>query len=309
MLSTLGSTSAIYAIILLGYVAGKLGAFSPMELRALGKFVLTVAIPALLFTTLSQRPIGDLLHISFLVAYTFGSLAVFFAGVTYARAVQRKSLPIAALSGLGMSSSNSMLIAYPIAQLVVGPTAAVALAMCTVIENVLMQPLMLFIAEAGTASDEGRRHQFMQGLIKLVRNPFFLAIIAGALVSALALDLPDPLLKVAGTLSAATSAVSLFVIGGTLVGIEIKSMVGDVTRVVFGKLLLHPLAILAVAWAMPPMPRDLQLAAIVFGAVPMLSIYPIWGQRFGQEQFCAAALLMTTVVSFFTVSVLLLVVN
>jgi hypothetical protein len=41
-------------------------------------------------------------------------------------------------------------------------------------------------------------------------------------------------------------------------------------------------------------------------AVPMLSIYPVLGQRFGQEKLCSAALLGATVMSFVTLSSVLL---
>jgi len=37
----------------------------------------------------------------------------------------------------------------------------------------------------------------------------------------------------------------------------------------------------------------------------MIGIFPLLAQRHGQEGFCAAALLVTTVASFFTISALL----
>jgi malonate transporter and related proteins len=309
MLNILGSTTSIYAIILLGYLAGRFRLFSQIDFRALGKFVINVAVPALLFTTMSLRPIADVLQVTFLVAYTVGSVAVFLAGAAYARLVQGKSMPVAALSGLGMSSSNSVLIAYPIAHQVVGPAAAVALAMCTAIENMLMQPMMLALAEAGDPRDGAWRRVATQSLARLATNPFIIAIVAGSLVSWFKLELPAPFRQVIGTLGMATAALSLFVIGGTLVGLKLGGMLGDVVLIAFGKLVLHPLSILAVAAMMPPMSPDLRTAAVVFASVPMLSIYPIWGQRFGQERFCAGVLLGTTVFSFLTVSAMLWIVS
>ena len=77
-----------------------------------------------------------------------------------------------------------------------------------------------------------------------------------------------------------------------------------------GKLILHPLAVfvsLAVLprLGMPPLDPDLRMAAIVMAAMPMLSIYPILAQIYGQEDFSAAALLIATAASFFTLSGLL----
>lgn len=296
---------SIYAIVLLGYLAGRIGMFSEADFRALGKFVVNLAVPALLFTAISQRSIVEIAQASFLVPYTAGSLAVFAGGAAYAKYVQRKSRPLAALVGLGMSSSNSALIAYPIAQQVIGPAAAVALAMCTLVENLLMQPAMLALAEGGDANGGGRRGLVMQTLTRLASNPFIIAIAAGSLVSWFKVELPEPVQRVIVPISSTTSALSLFVIGGTLVGLRPPGMFGDVMRIAFGKLILHPLAIVLVASMTPPMPRDLYTAAVIFASVPMLSIYPIWGQRFGEERFCAGVLLGTTLLSFPTVTAIL----
>ena len=47
---------------------------------------------------------------------------------------------------------------------------------------------------------------------------------------------------------------------------------------------------------------QLGTAAVVFSCMPMLSIYPILAHRYHEERFCAAALLVTTVLSFATIS-------
>ena len=46
-------------------------------------------------------------------------------------------------------------------------------------------------------------------------------------------------------------------------------------------------------------------AAVLSAAMPMLGIYPILGQKYGQADLCASALLVTTIASFFTLSSLL----
>ena len=53
---------------------------------------------------------------------------------------------------------------------------------------------------------------------------------------------------------------------------------------------------------LPPADPALRTAAVVFVAMPMLSIYPILAQKYGLEGYCAAALLLATVLSFATIS-------
>jgi sugar fermentation stimulation protein A len=60
--------------------------------------------------------------------------------------------------------------------------------------------------------------------------------------------------------------------------------------------------VFAVTLALPGMTPQLKTIAILNAGMPMMSIYPILGQRYGKEGICAAALIAATAVSFFTIS-------
>jgi hypothetical protein len=72
-----------------------------------------------------------------------------------------------------------------------------------------------------------------------------------------------------------------------------------ISPIVLGKLLLHPLLIFLLLHFLLPVPAWLQVAAVLFACAPMMSIYPIMGQKYGHEGLCAATLLAATVTSFF----------
>ena len=105
--------------------------------------------------------------------------------------------------------------------------------------------------------------------------------------------------------AAACASLSLFVIGGSLVGTRIDRLRGDVLAVAFGKLLVHPVAVLVAVLMLPPMAHELQVAVVLMSAVPMLGIYPILAQQHGHDSMAAAAQLGTTLASFFTLTSLL----
>jgi malonate transporter and related proteins len=89
-----------------------------------------------------------------------------------------------------------------------------------------------------------------------------------------------------------------------LAGLSLKGLAGDIGLIVLGKLLLHPLAVFAMLSFLSFDPT-LKQAAIINASMPMATIYPLLAQKYGQEGLCAAALVATTVVSFFTISGLL----
>ena len=306
MLQTLAITGPIYLVIALGFLAGRAGIFSKLDMRVLGTYVVKFALPALVFTALSQRPVGEVINGRYVLGYAVGSLVVMMAAFGWAWRWQGKSFTLSTLCGLGCSSSNSGFIGYPIAILVAGPSsAAVGLAMCMLVENLLMIPLTLVMADSGRAG-AGKWHRIlMQSLIQLSRNPVILAIVGGLVVSLIGIPITGVLARSINMLAMSSAAVSLFVIGGTLVGLKTKGMRRDVTTIASSKLLLHPMAVGLMMWLVPPSDPTLRAAAVVFAATPMLSIYPILAQRYGFEEMCAAALLLATVMSFVTISIAL----
>jgi malonate transporter and related proteins len=305
MLKTLAITGPIYIVIALGFLAVRFEVFTKPDLRALGQFVVKFALPALVFTALSQRPVRELVDLRYLAAYAIGSLALMLGAFFYARRRQHKGMPLSALFGMGMSCSNSGFIGYPIAVQVLGPeAAAAALAMNMLIENLLMIPLTLALAER-EAGPQQWHAEVLQSLGRLAVNPVILAIFAGFFVSLLDIDLSEPLARTVNMLAMSSTALALFVIGGSLVGLQVEGMRTDVATVAFGKLLLHPLFVFAAVWVLSPADLKLRAAAVVFAGVPMLSIYPILAQKYREEGFSAAALLLTTMLSFVSISVLL----
>lgn len=121
-------------------------------------------------------------------------------------------------------------------------------------------------------------------------------------MAALQLPISGVLARTINMLELSSTAVSLFVIGGTLVGLSTRSMRRDVSAIALGKLVLHPLAVGLMVWWLAPANPALRAAAVVFASVPMLSIYPLLAQKYGHEGLCAAALLGATLLSFVSIS-------
>lgn len=305
MLDILAITGPIFLVIALGYVAGRMRVFAADELRVLGRFVINFALPALLFNALASRPVAEVLNPVYLVAYAAGSVAVVLGAFAFARRVRGRSAPESAFIAMGMGFSNTGFVGYPVVLQFLGPPAAVALALSMIVENLLILPLTLALAESG-GGDGARWHRALaQSLRRLAANPLVLAIVAGFVVALSGLALPRPLTRTIDLFAQASTALALFVIGGSLAGLEVRGMVRDVAAIAVGKLVLHPLAVIAALALLPPMDPTLRLACIAFACMPMLSVYPILAQRYRLEGLCAAALLVTTVASFFTISAIL----
>lgn len=312
MLAVLSVTAPVYLLIALGYLCVSRGLFARADMRLFGKYVLYIALPALIFNALSQRSLGEILNPVFIAAYAGGSLATLALGFLWARRVGGKPVTASAVVAMGVACSNSGFVGLPLVTQVFGANVAgLNLALAVIVENALLIPVAMALADSGLGEATGGsralrwRAAFVQSLQSLARNPLVWSVVAGLLFSLLGLRLPAPIARGVGMLATSCSALALFVIGGTLVGFGLRGAWRDVSAIAVGKLLVHPLAVMVLVMVLPAMQRELQVAVIMTSAVPMMSIYPILAQKHGQDGMAASALLGTTIASFFTLTALL----
>ena len=311
MLDILTITGPIYAVILIGFVTTRAGVFSQADMRVFGQFVVKLALPSLIFNSLAQRQIREILNVSYLLAYLAGSLVVLGLGFLWCRRSAALSSTTSTIYVMGMTCSNSGFVGYPILLLTLAPVAGVALALNMMVENVVMIPLLLTLAERGRTGAAGQwQRQIGQALARLATNPLIIGLFAGLSVSLLGWKLPQPVARTVTMFAMASGALSLFVIGGTLVGLPMRGMGLRVMPIALGKLIFHPAAVLLAIFALPvlglpALDPSLRMAAVLMAAMPMMGIYPILAQAYGKEGFGSAALLITTISSFFTLSALL----
>jgi malonate transporter and related proteins len=323
----LSITGPIYLAIAVGYGATRAGWFQRSDLRVLGQFVFQVALPALLFNALSQRPLANIVHMDYLGAYLLGSLGLLLPAWWLLRHGAGHSASLSACKAMGMSNSNSGYVGYPIAMLLMGaPNAGVVLALNMLVENLFILPLALALADLdgsvrGATTATGAALTQSSGWLNrlrwlartlglalkgMVRNPLVLAIVAGMAVSLTGVVLPSPVTRTVHLFAQASGALALFVIGGNMVGLQVRGLIRPVALIAVGKLVLHPaLMALVVFWLVPVADPVLRTGAVLMACMPMLGIYPILSQKHGHEGLASAALLATTVASFFTISAVL----
>lgn len=305
MLDVISITLPIFLLVALGYGAARLGIVEAGFVRGLGFFVLNFAMPALILHALLSQDFLATFSASFVMAYGAGSLVVFVVLLAVFRAILKRERGHAAIASLGGVASNSGFVGFPVASLAIGAPALSALPMAMLVENVLIIPLALGLAEAARQSGKRWPALLRETAVRLARMPLFIAIALGILLSVLGLSLPEFLARTVGLMANASIACALFTVGGTLAAIEAASVAGDVALIVLAKLALHPAAVALGFWLLGDVPAPLFAAGLIMAASPMLTVYPIFGQRFGLGPLCSMALLAATAASFVTLSILL----
>lgn len=305
MLQILQITAPIFLLIGLGYLAAMGGLLNREQVRGIGAFVITFAMPALLIRTLGTSPIQQTLMPGYLIAYAFGSLAAFTLAFGVSRWLRGDNLSGSAINAMGMSVSNSGFVGYPLVAAAIGSPAVLGMAMGMLVENLLMIPLALVLAEAGKQQGGGGLRVLGMTFGRLLKNPVIVGIIIGLGVSLLGIEIPPLLFKPIDMLAGVSAPLALFVIGAGLFGMKARGVWLDAAWISGGKLILHPLAVLCAFMLVPGVDPVMKAVGVLFACSPMMSIFPILGQRFGLEDRCSATLLVATVLSFVTISLAL----
>ncbi len=310
MSQILAITFPIYAAMALGFLVVKKGWFAPAEMRTLGKYVLNIALPALIFSAVASRSPQEVFQPGYISIYALGGLATI--AIAYLLFTWRGIDPQRrALGVMGSSCPNNGFIGYPIMLLAFPDLAGVILALNLLVENLVLIPICLLLVELASA---GKSQPFLPRLgrilLNLAKMPMLIGLALGVLVSLSGLALPAPFLRFVDLLASSAVAVSLVVIGGSLVGLPLHGNRSLALQISATKLLLQPtlVAVTAVALiglGLVTLDPALHSAMILSAAMPMFAIYTVLAQRQGLEGAASLALLFATTGSFVTLSGLL----
>lgn len=303
-------TFPIFALIAIGYGAVRAGLFTQSDMKTLGKYVLNIALPALLFNAIATRDLGDVLNLGYLAVFALGGLLTI--GVTFLWFTLQGTGPARrAIAVMGSTCPNSGFVGYPVMLLVFPDLAGVVLALNMVVENFLLIPLSLILLEASRDRQGKSLLRIAGGIILgVLRRPMVIGLMLGLLVMLSGLPVPQTIMRLMEVLAASSSALALFVIGGSLVGLPIVGQRSLAAQIVAGKLLVSPAMTALVLMTlpligMPLLSGDMAVAVILSTAMPMFGIYTLLAQDYGHEGIASIALLGATAGAFFTLSGLL----
>lgn len=311
MAAILTITFPIYAAIGIGYLVVARGWFAACDMRVLGKYVLDVALPALLFNAVASRDIAQVIQPGYVLVFLAGGLAtIAVAWLWFSLTAPDRARRAVAV--MGTTCPNSGFIGYPVMLLTFPDLAGVILALNFLVENVVLIPICLILMDLSRPHDSlsvpRRVGRILWGVLT---RPMVIGLLAGLAVSLLRLPMPDAAMRLFTMLAASASALSLVVIGGSLVGLPLKGNRSLAAQIAIGKLLLHPAMVALAALALTAaglvaLPPDLHVAVILSAAMPMFGIYTVLAQQQGLEGVASIALLSAITAAFASLSVLLI---
>jgi hypothetical protein len=303
MLPILFKTLPFFALIGLGYLAGRTRFFTPEATGYLTKFVFYFALSAMLFRFASNLSLADIWDGRFVAAYLLGCGVVYALamGVAFWRGV---SVEEAAVEAQCAVIGNTGFLGVPMLVVLMGPQAAGPVLMVLAIDLIVFSTIITLII---TGVRQGR---MSFGIFKalglgLLKNPMIVSMALGLAWSAIGYPVPAPINDFMALLGGAATPCALFAIGASL-ATKSAERVGVAGWLAFCKLVLHPAAVAFAAlvlFKVDPGPAGVMIAA---AALPVAGNVYILAQHFGvAPQRVSASILISTTVSIATLTVVM----
>ena len=298
MVAVLAQVLPFFALIALGYLAGRRGFFGPEATAALTRFVFYFALPAMLLRFSATLPMADLWDPGLMLAY-LSATAALYALVAAAAMARGTGVPVAAMEAQCAVIGNVGFLGIPMLVLLLGEAAIVPVMTVLVIDLVVFGSLIVVVITGGR---DGRFSARTFGVVGrgLLANPMIVAIAAGLGWSALALPVPGPAASFLAILGGAATPGALFAIGCSLAHLPLEKPVlaGYLSALKLG---VHPLAVgVSVVWfGVEPFAAGVTVAA---AALPVAgNVYIIAAQYGVAPARVSASILVSTTLAVLTI--------
>jgi len=304
VLAVLSVAMPVFLLILIGGIAGRYGFLGRDATGALNMFVVYLSLPAVLFQAMAHIRPSELTNPGLLAAFCAGIAAAFVPALVIAR---RGGTPLgnAALQALSASFCNTGYMGIPLCRMAFGDDSLVPGVITMVITACPQFALAIALIETDRPGASAFAIARRVGKA-LVTNPLLISPVAGLLVSALQLPIPLVGERFLTILGAAATPCALVATGMMVAESTEKFRPLLVGRLVFLKLFIQPAVAWFVAFRLVELPYAWAGTAVLMSALPTGASAFILAKLYGREAASTSGtVLVSTIVSFFTLSVLL----
>jgi len=301
MSSIINVVLPIFALILVGFICRRTGCLGESGSSELNKFVIWLALPALLFNVTAKATWAQIWQPGFVISVTIGCVLVFIFTVFMSLRRQRP-LADASIDGLSAAYANTGFIGIPLCKMVFGDGGIMPAIVATLIVACVLFAIGVILVEISLQESVRPHHAAAHVGLALAKNPLIVAPILGGLWACLGIPLPMAVDTFMSVLGAAATPCALVSLGAFLAHRHAGRHHGA-GPLVISKLILQPLVTAFFVYRVFHLTPLLADSALLLAALPT-GTGPFMLASFYQREAAVVSrvILITTVVSLLTVS-------
>ncbi|MGF6572035.1 malonate transporter [Paraburkholderia sp. GAS333] len=309
MFATLEILLPVFGLILAGFACRRSGVLGPNSASELNRFVVWLALPALLFDTMAHATWQQLYQPAFVAAFSIGCVVVF-ALILAARLISGRHLADASVDAIAASYPNTGYIGFPLGLIAFGPASLTPSTIATIIVACVLFALAIVLIEIGLQTERRPHKLGLKVLGSLARNPLIVSPIAGVLFASLHVALPASAETFLKLLMGAASPCALVSLGLFLAEKRpAEPGAGGISLLLTGvKLVVQPALTWWLAARVFGLPSTMVEMAVVLAALPTGTGPFMLAEFYRREaHITSRVILLSTIGSVITISLLLIV--
>ena len=212
MLATLEILLPVFGLIFAGFACRRRGVLGPNSASELNRFVVWLALPALLFDTMARATWEQLYQPAFVVTFSVACAGIF-ALILVMRLLNGRHLADASVDAIAASYPNTGYIGFPLGMIAFGQASLTPSTIATILVACVLFAGAIVLIEVGLQTERTPHKLGLKVLGSLARNPLIVSPIAGALFASLHVPLPPSAETFLKLLSGAASPCALVSLG------------------------------------------------------------------------------------------------
>ena len=271
MLDVINLALPFFGLIFLGLLCGKLKQIPETGLAWMNFFLIYVSLPCLFYRVLAQTPLEQLNNPPFIVATTLATgtaFALAFAVGWLFRRHSARALGEATIAGLSGAYGNIGYMGPGLALATLGPAANVPVALIFCFDTLVLFALVPFLMTLAAPRREGIAATAFEVTKRIVLHPFIIATALGVASAAIHFQPPVALDRLMQFLQNAAAPCALFTLGVTVALRPVQKMPWEVPFTITGKLVVHPIVVLALLSLLGPFDPVWTYTAVLMAALP-----------------------------------------
>lgn len=296
----------VFGLVLLGYLVARTPLLTPEGIKGITNFVFFVAIPVMLFRSVSSLKIPDSVDPLLPVAYFAAAFVVYGAAMALARGAFRLGGDQCALFAMGTTYSNMVLLGLPLVYLALGDEGLIAILLIIAVHSLALITLTTIMIELSRGKGDTWRRTVVTAAGALVRNPVILGLAAGLVWGATGLELPKSVERLADMLKAATPPAALFAVGASLAAFRLLGDPAQSAAIIAVKLLVLPAMVwVTTAHVFGLSPFNVAVATLAAAMPTGVNVFLLASAYDTYRERSATAVVVSTALAVITVGLLI----
>ncbi|SEB00599.1 AEC family transporter [Paraburkholderia sartisoli] len=211
MFSTPEILLPVFGLIFAGFACRRRGLLGPTAASELNRFVVWLALPALLFDIMAHTTWRQLDQPSFIGTFALACAGVFVL-ILVVRLLSGRHLADASVDAIAAAYPNTGYIGFPLCMIVFGNASLTPTTIATILVACVLFSIAIVLIEVGLQTERTPHRLGMKVIGSLARNPLIVSPIAGAMMAVAHVTMPasaETFLKLLGGAASPCALVSL----------------------------------------------------------------------------------------------------